>query len=239
MDTVSVIIPTFNRFSYVLNAIQSVKEQTYPHIEIIVINDCSTDPRYYEYNWEEIGVHILHLKKNTKQIFGYACAGYVRNCGIEISTGKYIAFCDDDDIWFSSKIERQLKAMKEVGVLMCCTEGIIGNGTYNGKNTYPRYNGEYYYQTLQNIYRSKGSPLLENGFPKIWTSEFLNVHNCIVPSSVLLDREVLRKINNMNIIRNGEEDYDCWKRALEHTNCLYLDDICFYYDSNHADGRNY
>ena len=52
MDIVSVIIPTFNRFKYLLNTIKSVKEQTYNNIEIIVVNDCSTEKEYYEYNWK-------------------------------------------------------------------------------------------------------------------------------------------------------------------------------------------
>jgi glycosyltransferase involved in cell wall biosynthesis len=43
MDKVSVVIPTYNRFKYLLNTIQSVKEQTYKNIEIIVVNDCSTE----------------------------------------------------------------------------------------------------------------------------------------------------------------------------------------------------
>ena len=46
IECVSVIIPTFNRFKYLLNTIKSVKEQTYTNIEIIVINDCSTEREY-------------------------------------------------------------------------------------------------------------------------------------------------------------------------------------------------
>ena len=118
MDKVSVIIPTYNRFNYLLNTINSVKRQTYSNIEIIVVNDCSLEKEYYEYNWKDNDIIIIHLKENTKSIFGYACAAYVRNKGIENCSGKYISFCDDDDIWFPKKIELQIKAIKETDTRM-------------------------------------------------------------------------------------------------------------------------
>ena len=58
MDKVSVVIPTYNRFKYLLNTIQSVKEQTYKNIEIIVVNDCSTEQEYYNYDWEKNNIII-------------------------------------------------------------------------------------------------------------------------------------------------------------------------------------
>ena len=111
MDTVSVIIPTFNRFKYLLNTIESIKKQTYNNLEIIVINDKSTEKQYYDYDWNENNIIIIHLDENSKHKFGYPCVGYVRNKGIECSTGKYIAFCDDDDILFPKKIELQINLL--------------------------------------------------------------------------------------------------------------------------------
>ena len=106
MSLVSIIIPSYNRFKYLFNTLESIKCQTYKNIEIIVINDGSTQKEYYDYDWN--GVNIIHLEKNSKEIFGYGCVGYVRNKGIEIAKGKYIAFCDDDDIWFPNKLEIQI-----------------------------------------------------------------------------------------------------------------------------------
>ena len=130
MDKVSVIIPTFNRFNYLMNTIESVKKQTYNNIEIIVVNDKSTQKEYYNYDWAANNVIIIHLDKQSKQLYGYPCVGHVRNKGIEKSTGKYIAFCDDDDLWFPKKIELQINAMKQLGCKMSCTDGLIGNGIY-------------------------------------------------------------------------------------------------------------
>jgi len=237
-DKVSVIIPTYNRFRYLLNTIKSVKEQTYSNLEIIVINDTSTQPEYYDYDWEANGIKIINLEKNSKCIFGYACAAFVRNKGIEVASGKYIAFCDDDDIWFPNKLELQLNAMKETGCKMSSTDGFIGYGVYDSTKKYQKFNAEHFYGTLQNIYRSRGSDMLDNGFPHIWTLDFLHIHNCMICSSVLIEKDILDKINNMNCIHYAE-DYDCWLRALQHTNSVYIEDICFYYDDCHGDGRNY
>lgn len=237
MDCVSVIVPTFNRFKLLLNTIESIKSQTYSNIEIIVVNDCSTEKEYYDYNWD--GINIIHLDKRSKDIFGFACAGYVRNKGIEKSKGKYIAFCDDDDIWFPSKIELQLNAMKNTRCKMSSTDGLYGNGVYDSNKSYKKYNAEHYFDNLKNIYKNKNSNMMDNGFPKIWTKQFLSIHNCIICSSVLIEREILDRIDNMKCINNGEEDYDCWLKALQHTNSVYVEDVCFYYDGSHGYGQNY
>jgi glycosyltransferase involved in cell wall biosynthesis len=233
---VSVIIPTYNRFKYLLNTVNSVKEQTYKNIEIIVINDCSDQEEYYSYDWKD--VIIINLKENSKKTIGFPCAAYVRNQGINVSSGKYIAFCDDDDIWFPNKLELQLKAMKETGCKMSCTDGLIGVGVFDKNKVYKKYNAEYYYDILQNIYIQKGSNLLENGFSYIWDLNFLKIHNCVICSSVVIEKEILNTINNMEILKNCE-DYQCWLKSLEHTNLVYIKDVCFYYDSGHGDGQNY
>ena len=234
MDKVSVIIPTYNRFKYLLDTLQSIREQTYPNIEIIVVNDCSTEPEYHTHDWNSMQVQMIHLEVNTKQKFGYGCPAYVRNVGIDRAQGKYIAFCDDDDRWFPTKIELQLDAMKKMGCKMSSTDGCIGNGLYCKEKTYPKYNAEYYYPVLQQIY--KGSRLLEKGFPRRWNLDFLRVHNFMITSSVVLEKEILTKIENMKLMAYAE-DYDCWLRALEHTDSVYLPDVCFYYDNGHGYGQ--
>ena len=60
---VSVVIPTYNRFEYLLDAIQSVKNQTYSNIEIIVVNDCSTQEQYYSFDFGS-SVKIYYLPQN-------------------------------------------------------------------------------------------------------------------------------------------------------------------------------
>ena len=159
MDLISVIIPTYNRFNFLLNTIKSVLNQTYKNIEIIVVNDCSTEQEYYSYDWKKEfpGVKIINLEKNSKQKIGYACAADVRNQGINIAKGKYIAFCDDDDIWFPNKLELQTKAMVELSCKMSSTDGLIGDGIYDNNKKYKKYNSEFYYNVLIDIYKNKNS----------------------------------------------------------------------------------
>lgn len=160
MDTISVIIPTYNRFKFLLNTIKSVTEQTYPNIEIIVVNDCSTEKEYYEYDWVGNQIKIISLDQNSRHIIGYPCAGYVRNKGIEAATGSYIAFCDDDDIWFPKKLELQYNAMKETGCKMSSTDGLIGKGIYDNMNTYKKYNAEACYKYIEyQFYKKKANYL--------------------------------------------------------------------------------
>jgi len=137
---------------------------------------------------------------------------------------------------------------------MSCTDGLIGNGVHNANKKYLPYNAKHninivfgiskrnakhYYRTLLSIYIKKGSNLLRKGFPDIWTLDFLKIHNCIICSSVLIEKDILDKITNFKNMKPPGEDYDCWLRALEHTNCVYVKDICFYYDNNHGNGQNY
>jgi teichuronic acid biosynthesis glycosyltransferase TuaG len=220
-----------------MNAIQSIKEQTYPNVEIIVVNDCSTQKEYYEFSWE--GVRMLHLEKNSKDIFGYACPGYVRNQGIKIADGKYIAYCDDDDIWFPKKLELQIDAMKKTGCKMSSTDGFLGYGPFDSTKKYKKYNSEHYFQKIKDIYKNKGVQFLNNEFPYIWNLDFVKIHNSVIASSVVIERGVLDKINYMNHLKIGKEDYNCWLRVLQHTNSVYIKEPCFYYDNKHGEGTRF
>lgn len=230
MDLVSVIIPTYNRFNYLLNAIQSVKKQTYKNIEIIVVNDKSIQQEYYDYEFTDCVV--VHLGQNSKEMFGYPCAGYVRNQGIKIAQGKYVCFLDDDDYFLPDKIDYQVKLMKETGLEFCATEGIIGNGPFKDTKEYPLYNAVYYRDYILN-------KIQLNDYPDIITLDILRKHNIIINSSVIMSRELIDKLNFYKEFKNGEEDYNLWLRVLEVTNCCYHKIPLIYYDLNHGDGQNY
>ena len=102
--TVSVVIPTFNRGALLDEAIHSVLAQTFDDLELIVVDDGSTDDtrRRVEAH-RDPRVRYLH-QRNT----GLAAA---RNAGIQAARGSYVAFLDDDDSWQPDKLRRQMELL--------------------------------------------------------------------------------------------------------------------------------
>lgn len=114
----SVIIPTYNRGSLILNSVTSVLNQTYKNIELIVVDDCSTD------NTEEILKSINDSRIKYVKLEKNSGACIARNKGIELSTGKFIAFNDSDDLWITTKLEKQLCFLKNYNadIVICKME---------------------------------------------------------------------------------------------------------------------
>ena len=107
-EKVSIIIPTYNRFQYLLNAVESAVNQTYKNKEIIIVNDGSSQKEYYTHKFE--GCIVINMDINSKKRFGKASpGGFQRSVGMKVATGDYYAFLDDDDYWLEHKIEQQLK----------------------------------------------------------------------------------------------------------------------------------
>ena len=107
MKKVSVIIPVHNSEKYILECLNSVINQTYKNLEIIVIDDKSTDNSVdLIKSINDPRIKLIQLKENVG-------AGVARNKGIEISTGDYICFLDSDDYWKLKKIEKQMNFIKD------------------------------------------------------------------------------------------------------------------------------
>ncbi len=119
---ISVIIPTFNRINVLPKTLDSVMAQTYPPIEIIVVDDGSTDDTetilYRQYPNIK-----YHYQKNQ----GVSSA---RNAGLKIATGDWLALLDSDDQWLPEKLEKQKQALDNQPALKIChTEELwIRNG---------------------------------------------------------------------------------------------------------------
>ncbi len=115
---VSVIIPTYNRKNTILASVNSVLNQTYKNIELIVVDDCSTDDTEKTVkSIDDSRIKYIKLEKNSG-----ACVA--RNKGIEVSQGQFIAFNDSDDLWLPEKINRQIDFLnkKNADIVLCKME---------------------------------------------------------------------------------------------------------------------
>jgi glycosyltransferase involved in cell wall biosynthesis len=107
MPTVSVILPTFNRTKFLRLAIESVFAQTYTDWEMIIADDGSTEEtRAYLRSITALQVRMIWLRHSGNP-------SQVRNAGIRVAGGRYLAFLDSDDIWAPSKLEKQIEALRE------------------------------------------------------------------------------------------------------------------------------
>ncbi|MCF8045651.1 MAG: glycosyltransferase family 2 protein [Desulfarculaceae bacterium] len=119
---VSAVIPTFNRGWTVCRAVESVLRQNYPHMEIIVVDDGSTDDTA-----EKLAPYAGNIRIMEQENLGVSAA---RNSGIKAASGDLIAFLDSDDLWQNDKISKQTAFFaRHPSALICQTEEIwIRNG---------------------------------------------------------------------------------------------------------------
>lgn len=123
LATVSVVIPTRNRARLLERAIRSVLNQTYRHLEVLVIDDGSTDGGETDRVARSFGDARLRYLSHSSSRGGAAA----RNTGIRAATGCYIAFLDDDDEWDATKTERQLRVLERYDAVLCTSDEDVLN----------------------------------------------------------------------------------------------------------------
>lgn len=116
---VSVVIPTYNRSRTICASVNSVLNQTYKNIELIVVDDCSTDDTLDKLKKiDDPRLKIIRHIQNKGQ-------NAARNTGIKASTGEYIAHHDSDDVWHLDKLEVQIQKIQEVKAdILCCQTAV-------------------------------------------------------------------------------------------------------------------
>lgn len=180
---ISVIIPIYNGERTIRETIQSVLDQTFTDLEIIAIDDGSTD-RTVEV--------VRSIKDHRVKIFSYPNGGQAasRNRGMERASGAYFAFIDADDLWTPDKLEMQLKALEEnpkAGVAYSWVDYIDGSNRYVRSGGRLNVNGNAYGHLLL-------TDFLENG------------------SNPLVRREAIEKVGNFEETLPPSEDWDLWLR---------------------------
>lgn len=121
MCLVSVIIPTYNRQETIYQSVQSVLNQTVESLEVIIVDDGSTD------NTKQVIQSIDdHRVKYFFQRNNGACAA--RNYGILHSNGDYIAFQDSDDLWYENKLKQQIHCLEKNNADVCICRMRVNDG---------------------------------------------------------------------------------------------------------------
>jgi len=199
---ISIIIPFYNSADYLSQCINSVLNQTYSNIELILINDCSTD------NSELIVKSYLSKNLNKiiyKKVSKNLGQGLCRNLGINLSSGHYIAFLDADDYWGLNKLEKQLQFHENTNSLFSFTNMSIID--YKNKILTKR----------QTIIKNKVN------------YKTLLMNNYIPTSTVLINRGLLSEYKFPNY--RTKQDYILWLNILknESIEACFLDLSLTYY----------
>jgi len=231
MDLVSVIIPTYNRFELLNHCIKSVINGTYENVEVIVVNDCSTDPRYYNGELEKYSemnmkmkIKIIHLPVNNRQKYNTPSAqGMTRQEGINVATGQWIAFLDDDDFYLPDKLSTHMAFIKEHNCLFSSTN------MYNVVHNSIKLNG------LDMIV--KGIHHKNKSIPMIFTYELISRTNYVLNSTVIVHKSICDIVGSFLLI--ACEDYNYWLRILKHTPCYFLNLPLTYYSMNNPKHYSY
>lgn len=153
---ISVIIPAFNSEKTIQETIESVLNQTWKNLEIIVVNDGSQD--------STLDI-VTSIKDPRLKVFSYPNAGVAdsRNRGISQAGGEFISFLDADDLWTTDKLETQLKALQEnpqAGVAYSWTDYIDENSQFLRGGFHSTANGDVYAELLKSNFLANGSSVL-------------------------------------------------------------------------------
>ncbi len=210
METVSVIIPTYQRAHLVSQTIESVLAQTYTDYEIIVVNDGSPD------NTKEVlasfGDQITVIHQENQ---GLSAA---RNAAIMAARGRYIAFVDDDDLWLPNKLEKQIACLESNPNI-----GLVYSDVFS-------FNEEGVF----------GEPWLKaSPPPPVLHSWILFVRNFIPVLTVVVRRECLDEVGLFDQAMVPCDDYDMWLRIIEKFPFHFLNEpLALYRQSANSMSKN-
>jgi len=160
---ISVIIPCYNAEKHIMQAIQSILNQTYKNFELIIVNDGSTDDTesvVKQFNDPRIKFQILKRNKGNY---------HARNVGLKLAQGKYIAFLDADDIAKDYRLETQfdfLEKHKNVGCIGGLSEVIDQDGQLIGKIDRPLNYKEIKVCFLKDNYLTQSTMMIRAGLIK-------------------------------------------------------------------------
>ncbi|AFM39690.1 glycosyl transferase [Desulfosporosinus acidiphilus SJ4] len=197
---VSVVIPTYNHARYLPYALESVLQQSYPNLEVLVVDDGSTDGTS-----ELMKPYLPKIRYLFKENKGTPST---LNLGLLHSTGKYICWLSADDAFLGDKVAKQVALMEsEPSFGFSYTSFIVMDG-----------NGHVQYEVNSPYYPDK-KEMVKNLF-----------QGCFINgSSVMMRSSALKQIGNFDENLPQAHDYDLWFRFLRAYNCGFLNDYLLAY----------
>ena len=199
--SVSVVIPAYNAARWLDATLQSVLAQTGVDLDIIVVDDGSTD-----------GTRGVVEKYQTVRYLPKTNGGQAsaRNLGIRSARGEFIAFVDADDLWLPGKLNAQIKLMRERDWAWCYCDGVAFNGTLN--------NVLYAFSDVQDML---GGDVLES----------LLLGNFIPSPAPVVKRCVFDQVGlfNEDLQFKNREDWEMWLRIAGQHELGYLPEVLFAY----------
>lgn len=210
MELVSAIITTHNRKDLLMDAIKSVQQQTYPNIELIVVDDASDD-----------GTKELCENRDFKYIYIPKIeshgGNHARNIGILNAKGTYIAFLDDDDQWLPKKIEKQVTLIKRSDYELVHCGKFVENIGVNGKKS---------------IKELLPSPL-DGGN----VSKRILYRICCTTTNILVKREALLDIGMFDENIRFWQEYELCIRLAQRKPFAYVNEALSIYRVDRADNK--
>jgi glycosyltransferase involved in cell wall biosynthesis len=161
--TISVLIPLYNRRDYVIYAIESVQKQTVQPLEIIVVDDGSTDegPSLVKEYSQKNGLNILLIRNEAnKGVSGS------RNTGVCFAKGDYIAYLDSDDVWLPEHLKRLSDCVSRTEAQIVCSDF-----SFFGIKELCEFNITFFKRLKKRM--------LKNGFEQLGEKEFLSDHRLL------------------------------------------------------------
>ena len=197
---VSVVIPAHNAAATIHETVSSVLQQTFANLEVLVIDNASTDAT---------AAVVAGIDDGRVRCISFAQAGasFARNQGIGHARGRYVALLDADDLWLPDKIAEQLDAFEnnpEAGLVFCWCDSVDEHGVFLKKGNYVQLEEPVYEQMIQ-------WNLLEN------------------TSSPMIRREVLEKIGAFDEKLWLPEDWDLWLRIAYHYPIICIPKVLVHY----------
>jgi glycosyltransferase involved in cell wall biosynthesis len=202
---VTVFMPMYNSEAYIREALESMLNQTYSHLEIIIVDDGSTDSSVGIVNsYQDSRIRLIRNKENKG-------IPYTRNVGLQEATGKYMAIMDADDISLPHRIERQVEFMEK-------NEGIDATGSF-----YEIFGGRFKRQ-----FKPKNIAPEEMKIALLFT-------NYIGNPTAFIRLETLKQHNlRYNLDCFVAQDYEMWAQISKVGNLTIMPEVLLKYRTGHT-----